>query len=141
MERQPKKLWQKALVGLWFAVVVGMMARLGEDFRLLAALRQEKQQLQEENRRLNHRLIVLQNKLRFLSTPEGVRMVKKMQLMVGNGEKIFVLEEGFFMIGVMDLLPGGFEEWQEKKFQHPKTNRWLVRLFRFQQRLRSEGYR
>ncbi|MDW8030070.1 MAG: hypothetical protein RMK94_16960 [Armatimonadota bacterium] len=135
------RLWQRVLVGLWFSVVVGLTARLSEDVRLYAVLRQERLQLQLELQRLKHQTIVLQNKLRYLYTPEGERLVYKSQLVGVNGEKIFVLEGDFLPIGIMDLLPGGFEEWDEKKVQTPKANRWLTRLSRNWQRLRSERYR
>lgn len=134
-------LLQRVLVGLWFAVIVGITARLGEDICLYATLRQNRLQLQRELQMLNHQATVLQNKLRYLYTPDGIRWVQRSQLMGVGNEKIFVLEDGLLPISMTELLPGGFEEWEEKKVQQPRKNRWLVRLSRHWQRLRSERYR
>ncbi|MCS7265404.1 MAG: hypothetical protein NZ805_11285 [Armatimonadetes bacterium] len=142
MEGRPVKMWQRVLLGLWFAVVVGITARLGEDFRSYVALRNESLQLQAELESLDHKINVLQNKLRYLYTPEGVRLVQRLQLVgTSEEEKILVFEEDLFPISLIELLPGGFEEWDEKKFLNRKPNRWLARLSRHWQRLRSERYR
>ncbi|MEZ8220424.1 hypothetical protein GG496_000591 [Candidatus Fervidibacteria bacterium JGI MDM2 JNZ-1-D12] len=142
MRRQLPNLWQRLLVGIWFAVIVGMTARLGDDFRLYSELRQQRRQLQSELQTLDHQLAILKNKLRYLYTPDGVRMVQRMQFQRTGGEKLFVFEDGLPPMGIMELLAGGFEEWDsDGRTGKTERNRWLVRLSRHWQRLRSERYR
>lgn len=142
MRRQLLPLWQRLLVGIWFAFIVGMTARLGDDFRLYSHLRQQHFQLQLELQTLNHQLAILQNKLRYLYTPDGVRLVQRMQYQGTSGEKLFVLEDELPPISIMDLLAGGFEEWNTgERTGKTERNRWLVLISRHWQRLRSERYR
>lgn len=142
MRRQLPNLWQRFLVGIWFAVVVGMAARLGDDFRVYSSLRQQCRELQSELQMLDRQIAVLQNKLRYLYTPDGIRLVQRTQFYKADGEKLFVFEDGLPPIGIMDLLAGGFEEWNaHERTGKPERNRWLVRLSRHWQRLRSERYR
>lgn len=141
MKQKLSNLWQRFLLGLWFAMIVGMTARLGEDIRLYTSLRQQRVQIQSELQRLKYQVTVLQNKLRYLYTMEGVQLVQRANLSPVGNEKIFVLEGSLPPIGIMDLLPGGFEEWDENQVQRTKTNRWLANLSRHWQHLRSERYR
>jgi hypothetical protein len=142
MRRRSLSIWQRFLIGLWFATLVGMTARVGEDFRLYAALRQQSHQLRSELQRLDREVAILQNKLRFLHTPEGVRLVQRAQLWGAGEERLLVFEEGLPPISILELLSGGFEEWSasEKPIQQER-NKWLVRISRHWQRLRSERYR
>lgn len=142
MRRQLPDLWQRFLVGIWFAVIVGMTARLGDDFRVYSGLRQQTRELQSELQVLDRQLAILQNKLRYLYTPDGIRLVQRTQFQKSEGEKLFVLEDGLPPIGIMDLLAGGFEEWNKgERRGKTERNMWLVRLSRHWQRLRSERYR
>jgi hypothetical protein len=142
MRRRSLSIWQRFLLGLWFATLVGMTARVGEDFRLYAALRQQSHQLHSELQRLDREVAILQNKLRFLHTPEGVRLVQRAQLWGAGEERLLVFEEGLPPISILELLSGGFEEWSaSEKPNHQERNRWLVRISRHWQRLRSERYR
>lgn len=142
MRRRLPNLWQRFLVGIWFASVVGMTARLGDDLRLYSELRQQRHQLQQELQALDHQLAILQNKLRYLYTPDGVRLVRRMQFHRASEEKLFVFEDGLPPIGITELLAGGFEEWNsDARTKEPERNRWLVRLSRHWQRLRGERSR
>ncbi|MCS3920405.1 hypothetical protein Q2T83_09815 [Fervidibacter sacchari] len=142
MKQRSLNLWQRFLLGLWFATLVGMTARVGEDFRLYVALRQQRLQLQSELQRLDREVTILQNKLRFLHTPEGVRLVQRAQLLGTEKERLLVFEEGLPPISILELLSGGFEEWNAGgKVNQQERNRWLVRISRHWQRLRSERYR
>lgn len=139
MKRESSNLWQRLLVWIWFAFTVGMMARLGEDFRLYLDLRQQNRQLQSELQMLDHQISLLQNKLRYLYTSDGIRLVRRTQFYKTTGEKLFVFEDELPPISVMELLAGGFEEWgMSKRTGKSERNRWLVRLSRHWQRLRSE---
>ncbi|MCX7643165.1 MAG: hypothetical protein N2116_05095 [Armatimonadetes bacterium] len=141
MRRLEPDLKQRLLVGLWFAIVVGMTARLGDDFRLYSRLRQQRCELQLELQNLDHQLAVLQNKLRYLHTPDGIRLVRRIQFHKASGEKLFVLEDGLPPISIMDLLAGGFEEWNtDERAGKPERNKWLFRISRHWQRLRGERY-
>ncbi|MCX7643656.1 MAG: hypothetical protein N2116_07625, partial [Armatimonadetes bacterium] len=111
MRRQLSNLWFRLLVGIWFAIIVGITARLGDDFRLYSYLRQRRCELQSEIQMLDRQLAVLQNKLRYLYTPDGVRLVQRTRFHKTDGEKLFVLEDELLPISIMDLLAGGFEEW------------------------------
>jgi hypothetical protein len=142
MRERSLNLWQRFLLGLWFATLVGMTARVGEDFRLYASLRQQRLQLQSELQRLDREVSILQNKLRFLHTPEGARLVQRAQFYGTEKERLLVFEEGLPPISILELLSGGFEEWSaSEKPNHQERNRWLVRISRHWQRLRSERYR
>ncbi len=139
VKRGSSNLLQRLLVWFWFTITVGMMARLGDDFRLYLDLRQRNGQLQSELQMLDHQISLLQNKLRYLYTSDGIRLVRRTQFYKSSGEKLFVFEDGLPPISVMDLLAGGFEEWGvNKRAGKPERNRWLVRLSRHWQRLRSE---
>ncbi len=142
MRRQMTNFWHRFAVGVWFAIVVGMTARLGDDFRVYSELRQRCRELQAELQALDRQLAILQNKLHYLYTPDGVRLVQRMQFNGTNGEKLFVFEDGLPPMGIMELLAGGFEEWVlDGRTGKTKRNRWLVRLSRHWERLRSERYR
>lgn len=118
------------------------MARLGDDFRLYLDLRQRNGQLQSELQMLDHQISLLQNKLRYLYTSDGIRLVRRTQFYKASGEKLFVFEDELPPISVMDLLAGGFEEWNvDGRTGKPEQNRWLVLLSRHWQRLQSERYR
>jgi len=135
-------LWQRLLLGLWFAVLVGMTARVGEDFRLYTALRQQSLQLHSELQRLDREVAILQKKLRFLHTPEGVQLVQRARLWGTEKERLLVFEEGLPPISILELLSGGFEEWSaSENHNQQERNKWLVRISRHWQRLRSERYR
>lgn len=133
---------QRLLVGLWFAMLTGMTARLGDEIRLYSALRLQRSELQSELQRLNHQVTVLQNKLRFLYTPEGIGLVQRTQLSGTGKERLLVFEDGLPPISILDLLPGGFEEWnKDGESKVSKRNRWLVSISRHWQKLRSQRYR
>ncbi len=139
MQRQPSAWRHGLLLGLWFAAVVGLVAGLGDSIRLYAALRSQRQQLQAEVQRLQRELTVLQNKLAFLNTPEGIRLVQRAQCVNGDGEKLLVVERGLPLVSLMDLIPGGIEEWHDSGQRRASLrNRWLVRLSRHWQRLRGD---
>ncbi len=139
MKRGSSNLRQKLAAWFLFTITVGMMARLGDDFRLYLDLRQRNHQLQLELQMLDHQISLLQNKLRYLYTPDGIRLVRRTQFYKASGEKLFVFEDEMPPISVMDLLAGGFEEWGvNERAGKPERNRWLARLSRHWQRLRSE---
>lgn len=134
-------LRQRLLVGFWFVTLVGMMAGLSDDLRLLSSLHHWHLQMKRESQRLDREIAVLQNKLRYLYTPEGVQSVRRTQFLTDRG-RLLVFEDGLPPIGVVELLPGGFEEWNASgKVNLRERNRWLVRVSRYWQRLKAERYR
>ncbi len=136
MKRKP--WWHGLAVWLWFAVVIGMTVRIGDAVRVWSLYRTQRLQLQKELRRLQKEITVLENKLRFLYTPEGVRFVQRAQYVGTDNERLFVIENGLPPISIIDLLPGGLEEWHDDG-QRPASwrNRWLTRLSRHWQHLRG----
>ncbi len=136
MKRKP--WWHGLAVWLWFAVVIGMTVRIGDAVRVWSVYRTQRLQLQKELRCLQKEITVLENKLRFLYTPEGVRFVQRAQYVGADNERLFVIENGLPPISIIDLLPGGLEEWHDDG-QRPASwrNRWLTRLSRHWQHLRG----
>ncbi|MGQ9463919.1 MAG: hypothetical protein ACUVTP_12295 [Candidatus Fervidibacter sp.] len=135
-------LLQRLFAWFWFAVLTGTMARLGDEIRLYSTLRCQRRELQSELQRLDQQITVLQNKLRFLYTPEGVGLVQRTQLSGTGKEKLLVFEDGLPPISILDLLPGGLEEWnKDRESKVSKRNRWLVSIPRHRQRLRNQRYR
>jgi hypothetical protein len=78
----------------------------------------------------------------FFTPPKVFGWSKEHNFGGAGEERLLVFEEGLPPISILELLSGGFEEWSasEKPIQQER-NKWLVRISRHWQRLRSERYR
>ncbi|GBC97520.1 hypothetical protein HRbin17_00007 [bacterium HR17] len=97
---------------VWFALVLGLTARLGDEVRVYAALRAQRHHMAQTVAVLRHRVRLLENKLRYLHTPDGVQFVRRLQGVAPANERLFIFPDGLPLpADIVDLLPGGLEEW------------------------------
>ncbi len=95
----------------WFALMMGLTARLGDEVRLYCQLRERRLQAEREVVTLRRQVRLLQNKLDYLRTPEGMQFARRLQGIAKDNERLFVLDGAMPFSDIVDLLPGGLEEW------------------------------
>ncbi len=142
MVKTKKVQWHGLLVWVWFVSLVGLTARLGDNVRLYATLRQQRQQGEVALQRVKRQVVILQNKLRYLHTPEGVGLVQRAQFWGTDKEQLLVLDGMLFPFSIIELLPGGFEEWQNAD-RHAQSlcEGWRKRLSRHWHRRHGDRWR
>lgn len=138
--------WQNGKAWLWrvvgFALLMGLTARLSDEVRSYAAIRQQRLTMDEEVRKLERQVNLLKNKLRYLKTPDGVRFAKRLQNISSSRERLLpVVDDDNLVIDVVQLLPGGLEEWEEDGHRSQQQNELLNHLFRRWLRLQGQPSR
>lgn len=117
MGRKDGRRWLTKVV--WFALVLGLTARLGDEVRLYCQLRERRLQAEREVAALRWQVRLLKNKLRYLHTPEGIRFARRLQGIAEGDEHLFILDGVMPFADIVDLLPGGLEEWRS---DHPSSS-------------------
>jgi hypothetical protein len=115
------RMWLTKVV--WFALVMGLTARLGDEVRLYCQLRERRLQAEREVATLRRQVRLLENKLRYLHTPDGIRFAHRLQGIAQGGERLFVLDGVTPFTDIVELLPGGLEEWQNAQPSPPQRHR------------------
>lgn len=143
MKGNRRNLWTWLEWGLWFALSVGLMARLGDEMRAYAVLRQQRLDVTAEVERLQRKVQLLQNKLHYLQMPDGIRLAQRLHGVASKGEKVLIfIDDKLPPIDIVEFLPGGLEEWHAERHQPLQDrNRWLKRLSRHWQSLQGRRWR